>query len=159
VTRIEIVPHRPAARLWRAGLFFPLLAIVACGGPSDGFERFPAEGTVTLDGKPLATGTINFVATQTGASSSAPIADGAFRLAATDGLSPGPYRVEVYSLRPTGKKIPSADDPGTLVDETVHAVPPQYNLNSTLTTEVPPGGPKAPLSFPLVSTPAGPTQR
>ncbi|WP_406693938.1 hypothetical protein V5E97_23145 [Singulisphaera sp. Ch08] len=132
-----------------------LMTFAGCGGSSaDGFSRFPVDGTVTLDGKPLASGTISFNALQQGASASGPIADGAFRLAGDDGLSPGPYRVEIYSLQPTGKKVPHADDPGTLVDETANVVPKSYNINSVLKAEIPAGGPQEPLSFPLVGASA-----
>lgn len=150
----SIERHRPVGRFLSAAFGFGLLAIVGCGGPADGFSRFPTEGTVTLDGKPLKAGTISFNALQQGASSSGEITDGAFRLRDADGLSPGPYRVEIYSIQSTGRKIPSADDPGTLVDQTVNVVPRRYNVDSTLKAEIPPGGPKEPLSFPLVGTPA-----
>jgi len=157
VTSIE--RPRPAGLFLSAALGFGLLAIVGCGGPADGFARFPVEGTVTLDGKPLKSGTISFNALQHGASSSGEISDGAFRLRDADGLSPGPYRVEVYSIQPTGRKIPSADDPGTLVEQTVNLVPKTYNVDSTLKAEIPTGGPKEPLSFPLVGSPAKSARR
>ncbi|SIO23163.1 hypothetical protein SAMN05444166_3128 [Singulisphaera sp. GP187] len=151
------VRGRPSVAL---GLALLIASVAGCGGSSaDGFSRFPVEGTVTLDGKPLNTGTISFNALQQGASASGPIADGAFRLADADGLSPGPYRVEIYSLQPTGKKVPHADDPGMLVDATVNVVPKSYNINSVLKAEIPSGGPKEPLSFPLVSPPAKPLKR
>ncbi|AGA31028.1 hypothetical protein [Singulisphaera acidiphila] len=151
---------RPVVRWPSAAFGLVLMTIAGCGGsPADGFSRFPVEGTVTLDGKPLVTGTISFNALQQGASASGPIAEGAFRLVDDDGLSPGPYRVEIYSLQPTGKKVPHADDLGTLVDETVNIVPKSYNINSVLKAEIPAGGPKEPLSFPLVGSPAKPPKR
>lgn len=131
--------------------------IAGCGAPSDGFARFPVEGKVTLDKQPLKVGTINFIAKGKGASATAEVADGSFRLGADDGLSPGAYRVEVFSLQPTGRKVPNADESGTLVDETSNVIPEQYNVRSTLSTEVPPGGPKEPLSFDLNG--AGPSKR
>ena len=157
----SIESPRPFGRWLPAALGLVLLLTIAgCGGSSaDGFSRFPVEGTVTLDGQPLKTGTISFNALQQGASASGPIADGAFRLVGDDGLSPGPYRVEIYSLQPTGKKVPHAEDPGTLVDQTVSVVPKSYNINSVLKAEIPAGGPKEPLSFPLVGTPAKPPKR
>ncbi len=153
MTRTDPTPPRRRAGL-AIGYGLLLLLAAGCGKPGDGFSRFPVEGTVTLDGKPLKSGTITFNATGQGASSSGEIAEGAFKLSGDDGLSPGPYRVEIYSIQPTGKKVPSAEDPGTLVDETTNVVPKQYNASSTLTTEIPAGGPKEPVAFPLVSTPA-----
>ncbi|MHC5540394.1 hypothetical protein ACYOEI_19410 [Singulisphaera rosea] len=143
------------------GLAFALglLAFAGCGGPTAGLERFPVKGTITLDGKPLKSGTVMFIAQQQGASGSVDVADGAFLLAGADGLSPGSYRVEVYSIQPTGKKVPSSDDPATLIDETANLVPKQYNTQSTLKAVVPPGGPKEPLSFALASVVAKPTRR
>ena len=88
-----------------------------------------------------------------GASSTGEVVDGKFRLSGDDGLSPGPYRVEVYSIQPTGKKVPDAEDPKTLVDATANIIPDRYNLQSTLKVELPPGGPKEPLSFPLTGAP------
>lgn len=149
----------PGARARGLILILGLLAVSGCGGPSDGFERFPVQGAITLDGKPLKSGTVMFIAQQQGASGSADVADGAFQLAGADGLSPGSYRVEVYSIQPTGKKVPSADDPATLVEETANLVPKQYNTQSTLKAEVPPGGPKEPLTFTLSGTPAKASRR
>jgi hypothetical protein len=136
-----------------------LLALAGCGARSDGFERFPVEGVVTLDTQPLKAGTIIFNAQNLGASSSGPVVDGKFRFAAKDGLSPGPYRVEIYGIEPTGRKIPSADDPNQLVDETVNLIPKQYNLQSTLTVELPPGGPQEALSFALTRATKKPVRR
>lgn len=136
-----------------------LAMIAGCGGPSDGFERFPAEGTVTLDGRPLESGTINFIPEREGASSSVPIADGAFRLRGGDGLSPGPYRVEIFSVRATGRQVPSLDDPGALVDEITNIIPEQYNIRSSLKAEIPAGGPQGPLPFALSGAPAKRSKR
>jgi hypothetical protein len=152
VTSID-APRRPFRLRFRLAAALGLLAAAGCGGPADPFERFPAEGAVTLDGAPLKAGTILFVPEKEGAASTADVKEGAFRLAKSEGLSPGPYRVEVYSVRPTGKKVPGGDDPQTLVDETVNVVPRHYNVQSTLKAEVPPGGPAAPLSFALSSAP------
>lgn len=136
------------------GLALALAAIAGCGGPADGFERFPVEGTVTLDGAPLKAGTINFIAQQEGASSTAEVEGGAFRLDGDDGLSPGPYRVEIFSVQATGKRVPDADNPGTLVDEITNVVPQRYNVQSTLKAEIPPGGPEGPLPpFALTGAP------
>jgi hypothetical protein len=123
------------------------MAVAGCGGSADGFERFPVDGTVSLDGAPLKSGTITFIAEQKGASSSIDVKDGEFHLGRSDGLSPGPYRVEVYSIQPTGKKVPSAEDPKTLVDETTNLVAKQYNVDSQLKAEIPAGGPREPLTF------------
>lgn len=122
-----------------------------CGGAGDGYERFPVQGTVQHDGQPLKSGVITFVPGGAGAAGSADVVDGAFSLPVADGLSPGAYRVEVYSIRPTGRKIPSSDDPNIQVDETANVVDRRFNAATTLKTEIPPGGPKAPLTFEVTS--------
>jgi hypothetical protein len=155
VTNTEV----PAPSARALALFVGLVATAGCGGNSDGFERFPVEGTITLDGSPLKSGTVTFIAQGQGATSSVGVADGAFRLGRSDGLSPGPYRVEIFSIQPTGKKIPSAEDPQTLVDETVNLVPKRYNIQSQVKAEIPSGGPRDPLTFSLTSDPAKRTKR
>lgn|GEM_PF-497906 len=150
---------RGAARLASVGFLVLNGLLAGCGGSGDGFARFPAEGTVTLDGSPLPSGTISFNALQQGASASTEIVNGAFRLRGDDGLSPGPYRVEIYSIQPTGRKVPDSDDPKTLVDERVNVVPRPYNVHSTLKAEIPPGGPKEPFTFPIVGSSARKSRR
>jgi hypothetical protein len=130
-------------------LVLGVLSVGGCGSSSDGFERFPVEGVVTLDGKNVDTGTINFVATGNGPSESSEIADGRFRLSRNRGLSPGNYRVEVYCVKPTGRKVADPDNPPQLIDETTNIVPLRYNIESKLTAEIPAGGPSQPLSFAL----------
>jgi hypothetical protein len=141
----------PSARALALLLGFVMAA--GCGGNSDGFERFPVDGTITLDGSLLKSGTVTFIAQGRGATSSVEVADGAFHLGNSDGLSPGPYRVEIFSIQPTGKKVPSAEDPQALIDEKINLVPKRYNVQSQLKAEVPPGGPKEPLTFSLSSDP------
>lgn len=145
--------RRPKALLAMAA--WAALAACGCGGPGDGYTRFPVRGTVQHDGTPLKTGTITFIPEGAGAAGVADVADGAFALSSADGLSPGAYRVEVYSVRPTGRKVPSADDPAATVDETVNVVDRRYNVASTLRVEVPPRGPGGPFAFKVASPGAG----
>jgi hypothetical protein len=158
VTRTDRRPRTgrddfPARAGRTSSLLAPLLPllflVVGCGSSADGYERFPVEGVVTLDGKDLDSGTINFITTQAGPSETSEIDGGRFRLSKSRGLSPGTYRVEVYCVKPTGKKIPDPDNPPQLIDETTNIVPMRYNVNSTLMAEIPSGGPSQPLSFAL----------
>jgi hypothetical protein len=67
-------------------------------------QPVPVEGTVTLDGRPLGSGTIRFVPELGRPASSKILEDGSFDLAgesvdraSTDGVPPGKYRVQVSS--------------------------------------------------------------
>lgn len=107
-----------------------------CGGRADGIPREPVSGTVSLDGQPLESGSITFLPEGSGPSAGGPIQGGSFTLPRADGPAPGPHRVEVMAIRPTGRKVPNPDDPGQMIEETYNAVPPRYNLRSELTAEV-----------------------
>ena len=56
---------RYTGRLSSAFLVCAALGVaVGCSGSDDGLPREPVSGTVTFDGKPLATGTISFMPTK-----------------------------------------------------------------------------------------------
>lgn len=150
---------RPRRLAPLAALAIACGAAWGCGGSGDGFAHFPVRGTVQLDGRPLKAGTITFTPEGPGASGSAPVADGAFALEGADGLSPGAYRVEVYSVQPTGRKVANPDDPEVQVDETRNLVDRRYNVDSTLKAEIPAGGPAAPLSFEVASPGPGSSKK
>lgn len=117
-----------------------LVTLSGCGGAS-GPARSSISGTVKLDGAPLAEGTISFIPTgpKGGPSSGAPIANGKYTIAAAGGPTAGDQKVEIHSLKKTGKQIPVAPPAvsatGT-VDETVEAIPAKYNSATTLTQTV-----------------------
>jgi hypothetical protein len=82
---------------------FLLLALVGCS--RDG--RLAANGTITLDGKPLESGAITFqpAAGGSGHSAGGQIENGQFHLAAEHGLEPGNYSVVVQTFRLTGRTV------------------------------------------------------
>ncbi len=82
-----------------------LLPFVGCS--SDG--RMAASGTVTLDGKPLETGTITFQPApgSEGHSGGGLIQGGTFHLPADHGLTPGKYHVTIQSFTLTGRTVES----------------------------------------------------
>ncbi len=95
------------------------------------------DGTVTLNGKPLAIGYISFRPKpgSPGPTAGAEIVDGQFSIARQDGTFAGQFRVEITASRPTGRKVPgrfTAD----LVDEFGQYLAAEYNTESTLTREV-----------------------
>jgi hypothetical protein len=129
------------------------LAMLPAGGCGHGdpFERTPIEGVVTLDGREVDGGIITFAPVSQGAAATGPIVAGRFRLPQSEGPSPGPYRVEVYCVKPTGRKVPDSDNPKVLIDEQANMIPPRYNVQSELKVEIPPGGRAEPLSLALVT--------
>ncbi len=85
-----------------------LLTAIAClGGCFRHGDQKTVSGTVTVDGKPLAVGTINFrpAKARTGPSSGGAIQEGKFYISTTKGLQPGKYRVIVQAFRETGRII------------------------------------------------------
>lgn len=119
-----------------------LMLALACGcGSKSRWQHAAVEGKVTLDGAPIERGSILFIPTgQTqGVATGAAIENGQYRIAAADGPVVGANRVEISASRKTGRKIQAAmSDPGKTMDETVEAVPAQYNKKSTLQREIKP---------------------
>lgn len=116
-----------------------LIALAAGCGPADPYARVRVSGQVVVDGKPLEQGEIGFVPTRDGPSAHGPVAAGRYDIARADGPAAGPYRVEVRSIRPTGRTVPDRDNPGQTMPETRDAIPDRFNLRSELKAEVQPG--------------------
>jgi hypothetical protein len=66
----------------------------------------------------------------------ADIVGGKFSLSSGRGPVAGSYKVEIVWRKKTGRQIDTPGDPGVKIDETVDAIPAQYNTKSTLTAEV-----------------------
>ncbi len=117
-----------------------LLTLSGCGGPAEP-ARAAVNGTVTLDGTPIAVGTIAFLPTgpEGGPSSGGAILNGKYTLTAQNGPVLGEHKVEIRAPQKTGKQIPVAPPAvsasGT-VDEVVESVPAQFNSATTLTRTV-----------------------
>src|SRR5262249_51211635 len=101
--------------------------------------RIPVSGTVKLGGEPLKTGNIVFAPLQVGRGAQGTIVDGAFSIPRGQGPSPGTYRVEIYSIQPTGKRVFDRGE-GEMIEETRNLVPAMYNASSTLEAVVKEGG-------------------
>jgi hypothetical protein len=113
-----------------------LVGLVAgCGHRDANGPRRPVSGTVKLGGEPLKTGRIVFVPLEAGPAAQSEVAGGAYSIGRSEGPGPGPYRVEIYSIQPTGKKVRDPDS-GRLVDETRDLIPPGYNVQSKVHVEV-----------------------
>ncbi len=117
-----------------------LIAPLGCGTAADP-GREPVAGTVTLDGQPLPDGSLTLVPLGAGPAVGATILDGNFAIPRPDGPIPGSYRVEILSIRATGRTIPDPEGPrGTTVAERKNVVPDRFGSRSELRAEVAPDG-------------------
>lgn len=117
----------------RPRLFLILtLAVSTAGcGADDGLGRLPISGTITLDGKPLQHGLIQFQPTSDRQPVAAGgfVADGKYAIARESGPVPGTYRVTITAAGEPSK--PAEDDiPGGLPPAGKELVPAAYNSNS-----------------------------
>jgi hypothetical protein len=129
---------------WRTFVFLTAFVGLGCGGP----RVAPVSGVVTLDGKPLAHASVSFQpispakGVNPGAGSQGETDDnGAFTLRVVgegrDGAYVGRHRVEISKY--TRDKADPESDRGRAPRD---LVPPKYNLQTTLTCDVPRGGNK-----------------
>lgn len=120
-----------------------LMMITGCGGGGDSVKTVDAEGTVTLDGQPLANAEVEFQPVAGGSPSYGKTdASGHYTLMFTmnqDGAMPGENKVRIT----TGGQ---EDDAGNISEETL---PEKYNVNTELTATVEKGG--GPYDFDLTS--------
>jgi hypothetical protein len=117
------------------------LTIAGCGGPSDGLAHQAVSGEVTLDGQPLASGSIVFVPigsedTPTGGE----IKDGSYAIPAKDGPMPVAHAVSVFAKKPTGLKLPDPNNADVVIEEKYEIIPPKYNVKTNLKAEIKEGG-------------------
>jgi hypothetical protein len=114
-------------------------------------KRGKIDGTVTLNGKPVASGWIRFMAIDpSGTNVAAPVKDGAFDVPAEQGPTKGKYRVEFSVPSATKRRIPDDDNPGKFIEEAPETLPRRYTVESTITTDYDPNHPQ-PLSFQLTT--------
>jgi len=115
-------------------LALALLVLAGCSG-----RKAEVLGTVTLNGEPIAEGSINFIPIEgtTGPGAGAVIRDGQYHITPDKGVTPGKNRVEIRAFRTTGRQVRDLAGPGGGVrQERVPAFPPEYNDQSTLVREV-----------------------
>ena len=106
-----------------------LFAAVGCGGTAG--DRVAIGGKVTLKGAPLTSGTIEFVSEDGSKQSGALIQQGAYDIAATQGLPPGTYIVRIHAADESGAPAGGeAPGPESLTTTAKEAVPPEFNVNS-----------------------------
>jgi hypothetical protein len=130
------------------GLPVILAAIFSAGGcGDDAGGRQAVSGTVTLKGKPVEVGMLEFrpaAGTSEGVTytrSGAVIADGKFQIPKEKGLVPGRYKVSI-SAPDKHHKLGGDELPGPTSSRTSKdLIPPEYNLKSKLEVDVKKDGP------------------
>ena len=120
---------------------------IGCGDT----PRQSLEGTVTVDGRPLAEGMIQFrpLPGTPGPTAGNKIRDGRFSIASERGTFSGKFRVEITAKRETGQKVPD-ELSDTMVDQFEQYLPARYNSQSELVAEVTDTGPNE-FQFELAS--------
>ncbi|MDG3003443.1 hypothetical protein [Paludisphaera mucosa] len=133
----------PAGPMAAAGL---ALALAGCGETGDLLPREPVSGKVTIEGQPLAKGSILFRPAGGGTEAGGEVAEGAFEVARADGPPPGKYQVSVTEAveRPEEDKLNNFSlQPKTKPSKTV--------IGGPIDAEVKAGGPNAfTFDFPKV---------
>jgi hypothetical protein len=122
------------------------VAVLLTGCGDEGYDLAPVSGVVTLDGKPLTTGVVQFQplggdAANPGPGSAGVLdAEGRFELQTqtsprAEGAVIGTHQVRIYSRNAEGPPPSTDTDTGS-----VELVPAKYNFRTTLTYPVPPEG-------------------
>jgi len=107
-------------------------------------QRGKLGGKVTLNGKPLPSGTIRFMAIDpNGTNVLADVKDGEYSLPETKGPTKGKYRVEFSVLSATKVRVPNDDAPGQFMEIAPETLPPRYNRTSQITVDYDPANPQS----------------
>jgi hypothetical protein len=128
-----MLSRRAARIIGYAALLFGAAGVSGCSP-----RRVDVTGTVRYAGKPLPLGSIAFLPTsETGFKCGGRIENGVYKIEHRFGPAPGPHRVEVRWVKPTGKKY--KNEFGEEFDVMTEGLPDKYHVNSTLTATVKPG--------------------
>jgi hypothetical protein len=149
---------RHPGRLGALLLVYGAIGLAAgCSGATDDLPREAVAGTVTLDGQPLASGTISFTPADSndaeGISGGGDmIRDGKFAIARDVGLLPGNYNVAIFASSNTGERTkPAQVGGGKPAELAKQLIPAKYNAKSELKAEIKKGGGNEQLVFTLQS--------
>lgn len=148
------------ARSSHRGLIPVLSAILAAAGCGSGLNTVPVSGSVSLDGKPTPGLLVRFEPLEVDSSAEGwtdstgiTDAEGNFILTTPDGqvgALPGKHMVSVTTANLGGEIDPTTEGAEVPTESLKEPIPAQYNLQSTLTIVVPPGGTKG-AHFKLVT--------
>jgi hypothetical protein len=136
--------------LLNLGCWLAIVAILAgCNQAPPAVKRAKVEGKVTVNGQPVGTGFIRFMALDpNGMNSAAMIKEGHYSVPAEQGPTKGKYRVEFNVPSAHKKMVPNDDAPGQFREEAPETLPAKYNTQSTMVQEIDVGKPQA-LDFAL----------
>lgn len=107
--------------LLAATLVLPACLLVGCGGGSK-FPTVKVSGKVTLDGQPLAKGSINVSPQGEGQDDAAPIVNGAYTLTKAP---KGKVKVYFSAVQETGKMLPGTSGSAEIA-EVKNIIPDKY---------------------------------
>jgi hypothetical protein len=117
-----------------------LTVIAGCRGGEDKYDRLPFSGTVTLDGKPLASGYVIFMPKDgQPTQSTGMISEGKFEVTKKAGTVAGKYAVAIFSGAESSTGNAAAGTPEAELaakKNTRERVPRKYNIDSILTVEI-----------------------
>jgi hypothetical protein len=120
--------------------------LTGCGGAEDELPREAVSGTVKISGEPMKDGRIQFQPTAQGGATAgtAPIVDGKYSIARSEGLVPGKYQVLIFS--DPSQTAPAAAQTGMPGDSppappAKESIPAKYNAKSKLDAQVTKEGP------------------
>jgi hypothetical protein len=131
-------------RLSSALVVFAALGLaVGCSGSGDDLPREAVSGTVTLDGQPLANGTISFspAGGSGGPGGGGVIGGGKFSIPRETGLVPGNYNVALYASEKRAEQTkPAQAGGGKPAERPKELIPAKYNTSTELKAEIKKGG-------------------
>ena len=108
--------------------------LLGCGPDTDG--RVPVSGTITLNDKPLESGTIQFAAVDGSLLSGATITAGKYEVPAAQGLRPGTYTVRVSSVDEVATNEVAPGDSAAAEAKNKELIPAEFNVDSKVTAEI-----------------------
>ena len=126
------------SRMWMGGILGWLLVLSGCGASSDNLPREAVSGSVTIEGQPLAKGTIQFAPTsdKLPTTATAGINDGKYSIPRAEGLVPGTYKVAITSFDEVAETKSLHGLPGKVAPPPKNLISKQFNTDSNLTAEV-----------------------
>lgn len=121
-----------------AAIAIVVVAMAGCTGSGDGLAREAVAGQITLDGRPLTQGLIQFVPDDPGVATPTHVGTiinaGRYDIARTEGPIPGRYKVAISSGSVAPASEPEEDLPGIAKrgKPPRDLIPATYNVTTTL---------------------------